>query len=319
MNTKENTDQDQIVSHFHEKYGVRKDIPQDLKETKDYRQTEKIFSLREHVTFLNSLSPEDQLWRRIGAQIKPPVLFRYWMRYAAIIVLSFSLGSVFIYFSGVHIHETAMASISSPRGQITSLKLFDGSTIWLNSESTIQYSSDFNSGNREVYVEGEAYFEVTHSEEKPFIVHLENSAIKVHGTSFNVKAYPGCDRVEAVLMEGKIEFTANKRSVVLEPHERVVFSLRKGTIVKDQIDIEKTLAWKKGKYYYSNEKLSTIIGQLQRWYDIEFVFNENELSLYTFTGVINHEKSIEYNLQLIELTNKINVEFRNEKIIITGK
>ena len=314
-----NTDQVQIVSHFHEGSDTQNDIRQDLKETKDYSQTEKIFSLRKHVTFLNGLSPEDQLWKRIGVQIKPPLLFQHWMKYVAIILFSFTLGSLSVYFSGIRNHATTMASISSPRGQITSLTLFDGSTVWLNSESTIQYSSDFNNGHREVYVEGEAYFEVTPNEEKPFIVHLENSAVKVHGTSFNVKAYPGCDHIEAVLMEGEIEFTANKHSVVLEPHERVVFSLRKGTIVKDQIDIEKTLAWKKGKYYYSNEKLSTIIGQLQRWYDIEFVFNEKELSLYTFTGVINHEKSIEYNIQLIELTNKINVEFKNEKIVITGK
>lgn len=319
MNAKENTDQDQIVSHFHEEYGSREDISQNLKETKDYKETEKIFNLQKHVTFLNGLSPEDQLWKRIETQIKPHVSFQHWMRYAAIIILSFTLGSLLIYFSGIRKHETAIASISSPRGQITSLTLFDGSTVWLNSESTIKYSSDFNSGNREVYVEGEAYFEVTPDKKNPFIVHLENSQIKVHGTSFNVKAYPGSDQVEAVLMEGKIEFIANNRSVLLKPHERIVLSPRQGTIIKDQIDIEKTLAWKKGKYYYSNEKLSTIIGQLQRWYDIEFVFDENELSLYTFTGVINHEKSIEYNLQLIELTNKINVEFENEKIVITGK
>jgi ferric-dicitrate binding protein FerR (iron transport regulator) len=319
MDENENTDQVQIVSHFHENADTLEDIPQNLKETKDYRQTEKIFGLRKHVTFLNGLNPEDQLWKRIETQIKPPVLFQHWMRYAAIIILSFTLGSLLIYFSGISKHETAIASISSPRGQITSLKLFDGSTVWLNSESTIKYSSDFNTGNREVYVEGEAYFEVTYDEKNPFIVNLENSQVKVHGTSFNVKAYPGSDQVEAVLMEGKIEFIANNRSVLLKPHERIVLSSRQGTIVKDQIDIEKTLAWKKGKYYYSNEKLSTIIGQLQRWYDIEFVFNENELSLYTFTGVINHEKSIEYNLQLIELTNKINVEFKNEKIVITGK
>ncbi len=80
----------------------------------------------------------------------------------------------------------------------------------------------------------------------------------------------------------------------------------------------KVLAGKKGNTN-SNEGLPAIIEQLQRLYDIEFVFNKDELSSYTFTGVINHEKSIEYNLQLIELTNKIDARFKNGKIIITGK
>lgn len=319
MNAKENTDQDRIVSHFHENACTREDISQNLKETNDYSQIEKIFSLRKHVTFLNGLSPEDQLWKRIETQIKPPVVLQHWAKYAAVIVLSFALGSLLVYFSGIRKHETTMASISSPRGQVTSLKLFDGSTVWLNSESTIQYSSGFNTDHREVYVEGEAYFEVTPDKKNPFIVHLKNSQVKVHGTSFNVKAYPRCDRVEAVLMEGKIEFTANDRSVLLKPHERVVFSLPRGAIVKDQIDIEKTLAWKKGKYYYSNEKLPAIIMQLQRWYDVEFVYDENDLSRYNFTGVINHEKSIRYNMELIELTNKINIEFEGDRIIIKGR
>ena len=315
-----NIDQDKIVSHFHDQPDMREDLPLDLTETKDYKETERIFGLRRHVTFLHQLSPEDQLWRKINRQINPHSLFPTWFKYAAIIILSFTCGSLFIYLSGMSGHETELATISSPRGQITSLTLFDGSTVWLNSGSTIKYSSDFNTNKREVSVEGEAYFEVTHDAKIPFIVNLGNSEVKVYGTSFNVKAYPGSNRVEAVLMKGKIAFTANKQSVLLKPHERVVYSPQEGTIVKDQVDVEKVSSWKKGKYYYVNESLTNIIQQLQRWYDIEIVFDEHVLSPYTFTGVINRERSITYNLKLIELTNKINVEFEHDdKIIITGK
>jgi ferric-dicitrate binding protein FerR (iron transport regulator) len=319
MDKNENTEQDIIVSHFHDRADTEGDIPLFLRETNDYKETEKIFSLRKYITFLNGLSSEDQLWRTINRQINPGALFLSWFKYAAIIILSFSFGALLIYFSGISKHESRMASISSPRGQITSLTLFDGSVVWLNSESTIKYSSGFNTKKREVYVEGEAYFEVTHHEKKPFIVNLGNSQVKVHGTSFNVKAYPQSNRIETVLMEGKIEFIANSQSILLNPCERIVLLPQEGTIEKDQVDVEKITAWKKGKYYYSNEKLSTIIGQLQRWYDMEFVFDENELSLYNFTGVINHEKSIQYNLKLIELTNKINVEFKDDKIVIKSK
>ncbi len=319
MDKNEHTNQELIVSYFHEKPDTGTAIPSHLKETKDYQETEKIVGVRSYVAFLQSLSPEDRLWSRISSRINPMVLYRYWFRYAAIVILSFSLGALFIYFSGSRSHEPLMASISSPRGQITSMTLFDGSTVWLNSESTIRYSSDFNKGNREVYVEGEAYFEVTKDHRNPFIVHLENSEIKVHGTSFNVKAYRGSGQVEAVLMTGKIEFSANDQSVLLDPCERVIFSVGQGTVFKDQVDPEKTVAWKKGRYYYSNEKLPAIIRQLERWYDTEFIFDEQELSSYTFTGVINHENSIRYNLSLLELTNKINVEFKDNKIVISGK
>jgi len=319
MDKKANIDQDQIVSHFHDNSDTSNDIPLYLTETKDYKETEKIFGLRSYIKFLHQLSSEDQLWSKINMQINPRSLFLSWFKYAAIIILSFTCGSLLFYLSGMNNNETKLATISSPRGQITSLTLFDGSTVWLNSESTIKYTSDFNTNKREVYVEGEAYFEVTHDKKNPFIVNLGNSQVKVYGTSFNVKAYPGSDHIEAVLMKGKIEFSANKHSVMLSPDERVVYSPQKGTIVKDQVDVEKTSSWKKGKYYYSNESLSNIIWQLQRWYDIEIVFNDKVLSSYTFTGVINREKSIQYNLKLIELTNKINIKYENDKIMITGK
>ena len=319
MDSKANRDEELIVSYFHNQSDTQDDIPSNLTVTEDYKETERIFNLRGKVAFLHTLSREDQLWNRINRQLHRKKLVWSWGKYAAIIFLSFICGSLLIYFIGASVHKPLMASITSPRGQITSLTLFDGTTVWLNSESTIKYSSDFGKRKRNVYVQGEAYFEVTHDRKKPFIVHLGNSQVKVYGTKFNVIAYPGTDHIEAVLMKGKIEFTANNQSILLKPHDRVVFYPQKGILKKDHADIQKVSAWKKGKYYYDDERLSTILQQLQRWYDIEFVFNEKELSSYTFTGVINRGKSIQYNLKLIELTNKINAEFKNDKIIITRK
>ncbi|HAZ03302.1 MAG TPA: hypothetical protein DCY97_14205 [Marinilabiliales bacterium] len=151
------------------------------------------------------------------------------------------------------------------------------------------------------------------------MVNLGNSKVKVHGTTFNVKAYPSDNYIEAVLIEGKIEFIANNRSAVLNPSEKIILLTENGSISTGLADVEKTSAWKKGKYYYSNEKLSSIIEQIQRWYDTEFIFNEDELSHFTFTGVVNREKSIEYNLKIIELTNKIKFESKDGAIIITRK
>ncbi|HBL76599.1 MAG: hypothetical protein A2W90_21190 [Bacteroidetes bacterium GWF2_42_66] len=314
-----NHNEEFIVSYLHDREDTQDDIPADLKNTREFKQSETIFRLRKNVAFLNSLSPEDRFWGRINSGIRPVKRLSNWIKYAAIVVLSFTIGSLLIYFSGITRYDAELASISSPRGQITSLTLFDGTTVWLNSETTIKYSSAFNKKEREVFVEGEAYFEVAHNDKIPFIVNLGNSKVKVHGTTFNVKAYPSDNYIEAVLIEGKIEFIANNRSAVLNPSEKIILLTENGSISTGLADVEKTSAWKKGKYYYSNEKLSSIIEQIQRWYDTEFIFNEDELSHFTFTGVVNREKSIEYNLKIIELTNKIKFESKDGAIIITRK
>lgn len=319
METNTDYNQELIASAFHNRPGALADIPPDLKETQEYKATEKIFSVRENVSFLNSLSAEDRFWNKISNRIRPNPISAHWMKYAAIVILSLSVGALLAHFSGLTKSDNQLASISSPRGQITSLTLFDGTTVWLNSETTIKYSSDFNKKEREVFVEGEAYFEVIHNDKLPFIVDVGASKVKVYGTTFNIKAYPVDNYIETVLIEGKVEFITKDNSVFLKPNEKITFSTQKGTLQKQYADLEKTSAWKNGKYYYNSEKLLSIIQQLQRWYDIEFIFNENELSNFTFTGVVNREKSIEYNLKIIELTNKIKFESKDGAIIISRK
>lgn len=319
METNTDYNQELIASAFHNRPDALADIPPDLKETPEYKATEKIFSVRGNVSFLNSLSAEDRLWNKISNRVRPNSISAHWMKYAAIVILSLSVSALLAHFSGLTNSDTQLASISSPRGQITSLTLFDGTTVWLNSETTIRYSSDFNKKKREVFVEGEAYFEVSHNDKLPFIVDVGASKVKVYGTTFNIKAYPVDNYIETVLIEGKVEFITKDNSVFLKPNEKITFSTEKGTLQKEYADLEKTSAWKNGKYYYNSEKLLSIIQQLQRWYDTEFIFNENELSNFTFTGVVNREKSIEYNLKIIELTNKIKFESKDGAIIISRK
>lgn len=310
---------EKIVSYLHKSDDTSGVIDPELKNSDDYKELERIYKLREHVSFLYKQKSEKDIWEEISLRLKPRRLYFNWLKYAAIIILSFSAGLSAIYFSGVKKHKIAYSSITCPKGQITNLTLFDGTKIWLNSESTIKYASDFNSSNREVFVEGEAYFEVTHNKKNPFIVHLKKSDIQVFGTSFNVKSYPESDDVEVILLKGKIEFITNTGSVMLKPNEQVIFSARQGTVKKAQVDTEKTLGWKDGEYFYSNEKLASIIQQIQRWYGVEIVLKNKTIQDYTFTGVIDRKKSIGYNLRTIEMTKRIKIEYSDDKIIITER
>ena len=321
MEKETNTHIERIVSHFHENDDNSDAIDAELENSNDYKEIEEIYKSRNYVSFLYKQKSENDTWRKISLRITPRRLFPIWLKYVAIIILSFSAGSLAIFFTGVNSvnkNRTTLGSITCPKGQITSLTLFDGTTVWLNSESTIKYSSDFNTNNREVYVDGEAYFEVTPNKKVPFIVNLKESKVQVYGTCFNVKSYQNSN-VEVVLKEGKVEFITNSGSTILKPNEEVIFSPKNGTFTKSLVNVEKILGWKDGKYFYNKEKLGNIIQQLQRWYGVEIIIKNEKLAGYRFTGVIDHQKSIGYNLNTIEMTNKIKIEYSNDKIIITER
>ena len=319
MENENYTEIEKIVSHFHKSVDVSGEIDPELRKSDVYKDVETIYNVKEYVSFLSKQKSKDEIWKNIRLKITPGRSFPIWLKYVAMIILSFSTGSLAVLFSGVNEKKATFGSITCPKGQITNLTLFDSTKVWLNSESTIKYASDFNESNREVYVEGEAYFEVIHNKKVPFVVNLRRSKVKVYGTSFNVKSYAGSSDVEVVLSKGKIEFITKKSSVILKPNEQIIFSAMQGTFTKSRIDTEKTLGWKDGKYFYSREKLGDIIDQMQRWYGVEIIPENEDILEYTFTGLIDKEKSIGYNLRSIEMTERIEVEYRSDKIVIRGK
>jgi len=241
-----------------------------------------------------------------------------WMNYAAVFIGAVILSTAFHYFyladkfsSGSEV----FASVSSPRGQITSLTLFDGTTVWLNSGSTLKYSNQFGKGKREVSLEGEALFEVQKDLGHSFIVNMDGSKIKVHGTIFNAKNYHA--EKEVVLLEGKIEYANQGKNVFLKPNERITEDKNTGATTIDQVDASIYSSWIGGKIYFDNESLQDLSLRLERWYDMEFVFEKENIKSYKFTGVINKDKSLDYSLRIIQLTNKVKFRKERDKIIIT--
>ena len=318
MDKEKNNNIEDIVSYFHERNDSENTIDSNLRSTPAFRESEKIYNLRHYVSFLYRMS-ESENWNKINSRINRGRVFPMWMKYVAIIILSFSAGSMAFYFSYPGKGSTTVGSITSPKGQITTTTLFDGTLVWLNSESTIRYNSDFNTKNRDVFVEGEAYFEVSHNKKLPFIVNLEKSKVLVHGTCFNVNSFKGSENVYVTLKEGKIEFLTKDSSTILNPNEKIVFNLENKTATKSAADVEKIIGWKEGKYYYTKENLAALILQLQRWYGVQIVIKDEKLLNYKFTGVMNRDESIIYNLQTIEMTNKIKVVVNGDEIIITGR
>lgn len=286
----------------------------------DFKAAKKIFNLKEQVVHLGRLSHENDAWEKIQPRIsaKRAIDWQRILRYAAVFFAAALLSTVFNYYFLNKYASTGsevFASINSPRGQTTSLTLFDGTTVWLNSGSTLKYSNHFGNTNRVVQLEGEALFEVKKDQNNPFFVEMGNSKIKVHGTTFNAKNYHA--EKEVVLLEGKIEFIDKGENVFLKPNDRLIENKQTGKITIDQVEASNYSSWIGGKIYFDNESLENLSLRLERWYDIEFVFEKPNIKSYKFTGVINKNKSLDYSLRIIQLTNKVKFRKETDKIIIT--
>lgn len=200
-------------------------------------------------------------------------------------------------------HNLAVNEVATKPGAKTSFLLPDGSKVWLNSESKLEYKSNFNDSIREVTLEGEAFFDVVKDKKHPFVVHTSDIDIRVLGTAFNVKSYPKETSIEATLIRGLIEITNKKNpaspKLILHPHDKLVFDkesavsktfngnqenavpLRKPfaitTVPKNIADtaFAETL-WMYNKLVFDGETLRENASRLERWYNVKINFRDDK-------------------------------------------
>ncbi|TKG95480.1 FecR family protein [Puteibacter caeruleilacunae] len=306
-----------LASHVHGEEQFNDDFINDHQQ--DYRAVKRVFSKREQVGNVDMFMTADDAWKRLDRKISNTFRWGKIVRYAAVIVLCIATGAIGHWGLQQQTQEVAYATFVAPRGQVSSLTLYDGTKVWLNSESSIKYPSTFNQDNREITLVGEGLFEVTKNKEIPFVVNAGGSKIKVHGTTFDVKAYRNEDIVQTVLLEGKVEVINDDESVFMSPGERVQVNQQNGRITKDKVDVASYTAWKGGKVYFNKEKLKDLVVRLERWYDVRFEFTDESLKELSFSGVITRNKSLDYNLYIIKLTNKIEYKIDKDKVIISLK
>lgn len=180
--------------------------------------------------------------------------------------------------------------ISTPKGRQFHVQLPDGTDVWLNAASTIRYPTAFTGKERLVEVTGEAYFEVAENAERPFIVNANNRAkIEVLGTHFNVNAYGNEESLNTTLLEGTVRISANGSNALLKPGEQAV--LKDQLNIVSNADTDKILAWKNGLFNFEGMRLRQVMRQLERWYDIEVVY-ENNVPDIEFYGKLKRDISL---------------------------
>lgn len=164
--------------------------------------------------------------------------------------------------------DVQMNKLIVPNGKRSSLILADGSKVWINSGTELEFPSKFNNDTRDIYVNGEIYIDVHQSTKQPFIVHTAKFDVEVFGTSFNVSAYDDDDETSVVLVEGSVKLNSQGNSVKMRPNEMARF--RAGSFSKQEIDVSLYTSWIKGVFIFDGTPIAEVLKKVGRYYNISF-------------------------------------------------
>ena len=226
--------------------------------------------------------------------------------------------------------ETQTIVQTSARGKRSLINLPDGSKVWLNAESQLVYSKDFENRNtREVFLVGEAFFDVAEDESKPFIVSTSSIAIKVLGTTFNVQSYDKDKTIETTLLKGKIAismindegYNADQEVTALSPNQRAVFIKKsKKLVLQNNVEAEVYSGWPTGKLYFDDKPITEVLAIIERWYNVTMHLENVPSERCTFSAKIDN-KTLREVLELFKTSTDDSIVYRikNKDVYITGK
>lgn len=212
--------------------------------------------------------------------------------------------------------------ITVPRGGDFKLLLSDGSQVWLNSESELKYPVEFKGEKREVYMSGEAYFDVAHQGGQPFVVHTSRGKIEVLGTEFNVRDYKEEKTVETTLVEGTVVYHStcggNKGvTLPLQPGYQSVDG--DGNLVRRKVDVENVVGWKSGKFCFYDKSLEELMRYVERTYDVHVFFTNEDVKHLRFSGDLQRYVRVELFLRYLENGGDVHFDVQGRSIIVYKK
>lgn len=203
------------------------------------------------------------------------------------------------------------------RGQRTTLRLPDDTEIVLNAESSLRLLDGYAQEQREVFLQGKAFFDVTHQPDLPFIIHTDEATVRVLGTAFSVSAYTEQGDVQVAVAEGRVMLRpaqeAARDTVVLRPHDLGIASMD-GLTVQHNVNLDLYHAWTEGRLVFEATPLEEVARELERWYDLQIHFADAALKDRRLTGEFN-DQSLNNILKIISLT--LDIEFEHEGKSVT--
>ena len=222
------------------------------------------------------------------------IIFSDVLKYAAIVVLLIALP--IFYFVGRNSirNNDTFTTITCAFGDKSAVTLPDGSRVWLNSGSKLTFKNNFYDDYRFVKLEGEAYFSVKHNEKIPFKVEASDISIQVFGTEFNVKAYPDENTISTTLVKGSVEIESSTQKTLLKPYQKIIYNRNTKKMTRYQLsDVAFDTEWKDGRLVFRNESLAELELKLERWFDVDIDFADDEVKTRHFSGVLERESILE--------------------------
>ncbi len=329
-----------------------------LANNEDCKQQYKFFNnywIQDQEQYSNS----DKMFQRIKSKIEIPVetdaieiesekprqIPIFWRSIAAVLLLGVCF-SIFYYYPH-NANATPVANLQAtktPSRSKSRITLSDGSVVTLNSETVLKYPVSFEGPTREVYLNGEAFFDVAKDHKHPFIVHAGKMSIKVLGTAFNVKSYSNDKQSETTLIRGAIEVTLADRPsdvIILKPHDKLVlksttfkkysrnkhltvaipdsvntnYALTNLTYLKSNDTTIVETSWVNNRLVFKDESFDVLANQMERWYGVKIKFKNSEVKDYRFTGVFEKE-SVTQALDALEMIDIFSYKLKNETVYI---
>ena len=211
--------------------------------------------------------------------------------------------------------EVIYNKLEVPRGGECIITLDDGTKVWVNAETKLKYPVAFVGDRREVFLEGEAFFDVTKNE-KPFVVKTSFGDVRVLGTAFGISTYAGEPESYTTLVRGKVSVEREGvKPVVVLPGEQVVTS-KDGQMIKKEVDVEEFVGWKEGIYVFKEKSLGEIMKTLERWYNISVVFQEKSLVDLPFTGNLKRYDDINVFFDALTRTGDMKYRVEGDQVIL---
>ncbi len=253
-------------------------------------------------------------------------ILKIYQKVAAFLLIPLIASGILFWFVFQNQSGTLFSETFAPRGQKSQITLIDGTKVWLNSDTKIKYPATFNNKQRDVYLEGEAFFEVTKNAHHPFIVHTSKLDVKVLGTKFNIKAYEDEKQIETSLFEGQVNLIvpeSGKRAIQeekeLTPGKTLVFNksenkLQEGKFPKEEID-----GWKNNRLIFKDDTFSNLVKKVERWYDVKVFYDEKLFNDRRLTVELYEGERLERFLEIIGMTLSVDYKYDKGRIILTPK
>ena len=267
---------------------------------------------------------EKQLYKKLdeekGKQKKILRMHR-WMRYAAAVAVMLVIGGgagYWFYQNGTD--QQVMVAVAN-EGIVKEVVLPDGTKVWLNNSATLKYPREFSEKERNVYLEGEAYFEVTKNRHKPFTVQSDAMRVRVLGTTFNFKCDKRCRIAEATLIEGEIEVKGNKEEgqIILAPGQRAELNKNNGRLTVKQVDAKMDAVWHDNLIPFQKADIFTITKALERFYEVKIILSPDIRPDKTYSGVLKRKSDIESVLKSLQNSIPIDYKIVGNNIFISPK